>query len=182
MPRGRRKENTDPNADATTLAPGKKEKEPKFVESEALEKEVMNILQSCPMVFTSFGIGDIKCLFKNVKEKAGKNIWVKILKEPVTLLTPKKVLFIVGADWYSDNIDSDRTKAMIEALLGIEVDPATGEFGKRDFDVQTYSDLVKNPEMDYSKFSKILPAEGNVQIATDASKIIPEDLTLTHPE
>jgi hypothetical protein len=35
-----------------------------------------------------------------------------------------------------------------------------GKYIKRDYDYMTYSDLVKDLKMDYSKFSKVLPAEG----------------------
>jgi len=158
----------------------KKEKEPKYYIAPLIEQEISKIIQNCNNVFTAFGVHDIKCLFKNVKEKTGKNVWIKILKEPITLLTDKKVLLIVGADWWNNNIDSEHTKRLIESLLSISVDLKTGQFFKRDYDIQTFSEIIKNPEQDFSKFSKVLFPE---IIKKDSVKIqIKEDLKLINPE
>ncbi len=144
------------------MAKAKKDKKPKLPKyAEAPQVEIMlgNILKNCESIFSYFSSADFHVLFRNSKyNPAKKQVAVKILKEPVTLLTPKKLLLLITADWWNAVTDSEKIKAIIEALTGVMTDN-DNNFVKRDFDVQTYSDLLKDPEFDFSKFSAVLPSE-----------------------
>lgn len=133
----------------------KKEKTPKYYEAAEVETEVKKILDAYPEKFNSFGINDIKVLFKTGKMKEGKkHVSIKIVKEPITLISSKKAILFVVDGWWQDVIDSDRTKGLIEGLLSIEVDDF-GELSKRPFDVQTFAEIAKT----WAGFKKILPGE-----------------------
>jgi len=147
----------------------KKEKKPKFYRAEAVEKVLQNVLNSCG-TFSFMTMNDFQVLFKSGKNKLGKkHVNVKFLKEPVTFTTSKKLILLVTDEFWEENIDSDRVKGIIEALLGVVVDE-DNNFCKRDYDIVTYAELLDNPEYDYSEFSKVLPAEAK-----------PKDLELTSP-
>jgi len=136
----------------------KKEKKPKHYEAEAVEKVLKTVLSSCG-TFSYYNPNDFKVLFKSGKNKLGrKHVNIKIIKEPVSLTTNKKLIMLVTDAWWEENIDSDRIKGLIEGLLGVMTDPE-GNYIKRDYDYCTFTELMDNPEYDYSEFSKILPAE-----------------------
>ncbi len=145
----------------------KKEKGAKFYEAPVVEEQVKKILSSCG-TFSYMNLSDFQILFKKGKNTLGKkHVNIKIIKEPVSLSTTKKLTLLVTRDWWEENIDSERVKGLIESLLGIMTDE-DGNYVKRDFDVVTFSELLDNPEYDYSQFSKVLPAEAK-----------PENLVLT---
>ncbi len=144
------------------MAKEKKDKKPKYMESPQVEETVKNILKNCSNIFTDIAIDDVYVLFRNGKIKS-KNVSAKLIKEPISFLTAKKVLLLVTFDWWEENVDSDRVKGLIEGLLSITRDE-DGNYAKKDFDIQTYSELVKDPEFDYSRFSKVLPAEAKTEV------------------
>ena len=136
----------------------KKEREAKFYEAPVVEEQVKKILSTCP-TFSYMNLNDFQILFKKGKNTLGKkHVNIKLIKEPVSLSTTKKLTLLVTRDWWEENIDSERVKGLIEALLGVMTDE-DGHYVKRDFDVVTFSELLDNPEYDYSEFSKVLPAE-----------------------
>lgn len=140
----------------------KKEKMPKFYDSPEATAEVKKVLNSTP-VFSHLSPNDIHVIFKNGKNKLGKkHVNVKFLKEPVTMITTKKLLVVITDEWWKETVDSDRTKDIIEALIGIMTDEE-GHYVKRDYDVQTYAELLKDTEYDFSEFSKVLPAEAKAE-------------------
>ncbi len=141
----------------------KKEKRPKYETSPEIEKVLADVLKNCSTVFSYLKTSDFQVLLKDGKNKLGKkHVVIKIIKEPISFLTTKKLIVLVTNEWWDENVDSDRIKAIVEALTGIMTDD-DGNYVKRDFDVETYSDLLKNPEFDYSKFSAVLPAEAKVE-------------------
>ncbi len=149
----------------------KKEKKPKFYSAPEVEEAVKSILTKCASTFSHFQINDIQILFKNGKNKLGKkHVNFKIIKEPVSLSTSKKLILLVTDEWWNETgISSERTKALIEGLLTVTTDEE-GEYAKRDYDITTFSELLENPEYDFSVFSKVLPGEAK-----------PEKLELTAP-
>jgi len=145
----------------------KKEREAKFYEAPVVEEQVKKILNSCG-TFSYMNLNDFQILFKKGKNTLGKkHVSIKLIKEPVSLSTTKKLTMLVTRDWWEENIDSDRVKGLIESLLGIMTDE-DGTYVKRDYDIQTYDELLVNSDYDYSEFSKVLPAEAK-----------PETLVLT---
>jgi hypothetical protein len=135
-----------------------KEKTEKYYEAPEVEEKVREITKNYPTL-CPVSIEEFKFIFKDMKYKPSKKqISIKILKEPITLVSNKKALFIVGAEWFATIDESDKTKAFIESLVGLTTDDE-GKLEKRDFDVQTYSDLVKDPRYDWAKFKKVLPLE-----------------------
>lgn len=148
----------------------KKEKTPKFSAAPQVEEQLKKILSSCG-TFSYMTMNDFQVLFKKGKNTLGKkHVNIKIIKEPVSLTTTKKLTLLVTRDFWDESIDSERVKGLIEGLLGIVTDD-DGEYCKRDFDIQTYDELLVNSEYDFSNFSKVLPAEAK-----------PETLELTTPE
>jgi len=136
----------------------KKEKTPKYYDSPEATEVVKKVLNSSP-TFSHLSVNDIYVLFKAGKNKLGKkHVNIKILKEPITLTTTKKLLILITDEWWKEEIDSARVKDIIEALIGV-VNDDDGNYVKRDYDVQTYAELLKDTEYDFSDFSKILPAE-----------------------
>lgn len=145
----------------------KKEKMPKYYSAEVVRETVKRIFKECN-TFSFMSLDHFEILFKNGKNKLGKkHVNIKILKEPITFTTSKKLVMTVTNEFWDENIDSDRIKAIIEALMGIARDK-DDNYIKRDYDVMTYEELLENPEYDFSDFSKILPAESK-----------PENLVLT---
>ena len=143
----------------------------KYYLAEEVEKEIKKIVAAYPDKFSHVAVGDFTFLFKTGKNKLGKkHINIKLIKEPYTILTGKKAMFMVTDEWYKEEIDSDRTKAFIEALVSITLDE-DGSIVKRDYDIKTFSEFVKDGALDYSKFSKLLPAEAK-----------PENLVLSSPK
>ena len=133
----------------------KKEKKEKYWTAEVVEKEVKKILDAYPDVFPHFSLNDIQVLFKDGKKKEGKkHVFVKIIKEPITFVTKKKIIFMVVEGWWRDVIDSDKTKGIIEGLLSVESDDY-GKLIKRPFDHVTFSEIAKG----WSKFKIVLPGE-----------------------
>lgn len=136
----------------------KEPKMPKYYTAEVVEPILRNILSSC----TTFGFmnpNDFQVLFKNGKNKLGrKHVIIKFVKEPMSFTTDKKLIMLVTNEWYDESTESERIKGIIEALLGVVVDEENN-YCKRDYDYQTYTELLNNPEYDYSEFSKVLPAE-----------------------
>ncbi len=144
-----------------TKVPKQKSKTPKYYESEEVQAEVEKILAAYPERFVSFSAKDIKFLFKTGKDTDGKkHVALKLIREPNTHLTAMKLILSVTDEWWKNNIDSDRTKALIECLCSVQIDD-NGDLKKRSYDVQTFSEFVKGGKLDFSKFSKILPAEKN---------------------
>lgn len=141
----------------------KKEKMPKFYESPEATEVVRKVLSSSAL-FSHISPLDVHVLFKNGKNKLGKkHVNVKILKEPITMISTKKLIVLVTDEWWKDTIDSDRVKDVIEALVGVMTDEE-GHYVKRDYDVQTYAELLKDTEYDFSEFSKVLPAEAKPEV------------------
>lgn len=141
-----------------------KNKQEKYWPAPEVEQLGRNIVTNCNAMFHYITLSDFVFLFKKAKERPDKNIKLRIIKEPISLVSSKKVLVLIGKDWFDNNIDSDRTKALIEAFLSITGSGNLGDsYDKRDFDIQTFSELLKTPELDYSKFSQILPAEKAVE-------------------
>ena len=148
----------------------KKEREAKFYEAPVVVEQVKKILSTCG-TFSYMNLNDFQILFKKGKNTIGKkHVSIKLIKEPVSLSTTEKLIMLVTRDWWEETIDSERVKGLIEALLGIMTDE-DGHYVKRDYDVVTFSELLDNPEYDYSEFSKVLPAEAK-----------PETLELTSPK
>jgi hypothetical protein len=140
------------------MAKEKKEKQPNYWKAPEAERAVKQILDTCSQ-FSFIGMEYLEILFKKGKNKLGKkHVNIKILKSPITLTTNKKLIMSVTKEWWDDNIESERLKAIIEALTGLATD-GEGEFEKRDYDVQTYEELLENPDYDFSDFKKLLPAE-----------------------
>ncbi len=137
------------------MARPKKEKVAKYYEAKEIETEVGKIIGAYPDKFSHFAIGDLQILFRSGKNTDGKkHVTVKIIKEPVTFLTHKKAMLFVTDGWWNDEIDSVRTKGLIEGLLAITLDDA-GNLSKRPFDITTFAEISKN----WVAFKKLLPAE-----------------------
>ena len=143
------------------MARPKKEKKEKYFEAPQVEEAVNKILKTYPERFP-FNFNDIQILFKDAKYKESdhnkKQVFIKMIKEPYSLLTSKKFFLIVNEGFYKDVIDSDKNKALIEGLLGVEIDDS-GNLKKRKFDIETYKELVSENRLDFSNFDKILPGE-----------------------
>jgi len=140
------------------MAREKKEKTPNYWKSPEGEKAVKQILDTCTQ-FSFIGLEYMEVLFKKGKNKLGKkHVNIKIIKAPITLVTTKQLIMTITKEWWDENVDSERLKAIIEALTGLATD-GDGNFEKRDYDVQTYEELLENPEYDFSDFKKLLPAE-----------------------
>jgi hypothetical protein len=137
-----------------------KDKKEKYWPAPEVETLGRNIVTNCNTMFHYITLSDFVFLFKKSKERADKNIKLRIIKEPISLISNKKVMVFVGNEWWDNNIDSDRTKALIEAFLSITGSGNQGDhYDKRDYDVQTFNELLKTPQLDFSKFSSVLPAE-----------------------
>jgi len=140
------------------MAREKKEKQPNYWKSPEGEKAVKQVLNACSQ-FSFIGPEYMEVLFKKGKNKLGKkHVNIKILKTPITLTTNKQLIMSITKEWWDDNIESERLKAIIEALTGLATD-GDGNFEKRDYDVSTYEELLENPDYDFSDFSNILPGE-----------------------
>lgn len=143
----------------------KAEKKEKYWTAEAAEKEVDRILKAYPEKFP-FSSKDLQVLFKAGKyqENSGKKyVAIKIIKEPISLITTKKAIVMVTEAWWKDVIDSNRTKGLIEGLLTVTSDDK-GDIVKRDYDVKTFFELLPEEmseegegDLDFSKFEKVLP-------------------------
>ncbi len=140
------------------MAKEKKEKKPKFFEAPDVDVVLKDILTNCSSVFSYFKAEDFKVVFKNAKSNGKKPVSVKIIKEPLTFTTQKRLLMVVTADWWQAEANTDRIKGIIEALTGIMRDDKE-QYIKRDFDIQTYNELLKDAEYDFSQFAKVLPGE-----------------------
>ena len=152
----------DPKEKKSTKSKPKDKKE-KYWDAPEVEELGRKIVTNCNTMFSYITLGDFKFLFKKAKERADKNIRIRLIKEPVSLISSKKVMVFVGNEWWDNNIDSDRTKALIETFLSITGSSNLGDnYEKRDYDLQTFNELLKTPQLDYSKFSQILPAEKKV--------------------
>lgn len=138
------------------------EKLPRFFEADEKVKPVLTqILKECADTFNHISVNDVKLLFTGDKAKIGKKpIKVKFIKQPYNFVVKnsEKVFVLINFEHWDSIIDSERVKILIEALLGIMTDDE-GEFVKRDYDVQTYRELLKDPKEDYGRFKKVLPAE-----------------------
>ena len=140
-----------------------KDKKEKYWPAPEAEQLGRTIVTNCNAMFHYINLADFVFLFKKAKERADKNIKLRIIKEPISLVSSKKVMVFIGNEWWDNNIDSDRTKALIESFLSITGSSEVGDhYEKRDYDVQTFNELLKSPQLDYSKFSQILPAEKKV--------------------
>jgi len=137
-----------------------RDKKEKYWAAPEVDEMAANVVNNCQTIFHYITLSDFKFLFKKAKERADKNIKVKIIKEPVSLVSSKKVMVFVGNEWWGNNIHSDRVKSLIEALLSVTGSGNEGDhYEKRDYDVQTFNELLKAPQLDYSKFNQVLPAE-----------------------
>jgi hypothetical protein len=85
----------------------------------------------------------------------------------------------MGADFWSTVDEQDRIKAIIEGLLGITITD-DGELKKRKFDIITYSELIKDQELDFSKFSAVVSTKQKISKKEDIKIRGPEDLELKH--
>lgn len=151
------------------MARSKKEKTPKFYVDEPATEIVKKVLASSP-TFSHLPMHDIQVLLKAGKNKLGKkHVNIKILKEPITLVSAKKLIVLITDEWWKEEIDSVRIKDLIEAFIGV-VQDEEGLYVKRDYDVQTYAELLKDSEYDFSQFSKILPAEAKPETLVLTSK------------
>jgi hypothetical protein len=129
----------------------------KHYEDADLSQSVKAILETYPDRFNAFGFNDIQVLLKKGKHKAGKKpVKAVILKEPMTLVTPKRAIFTIVDEWWQEADDRERAEGLVEGLLAISRDEE-GELAKRDYDVKTYKELVKDPKIDFSKFEKVIP-------------------------
>jgi hypothetical protein len=147
-----------------------KDKKEKYWPGTEINEMATSIITNCNNMFSYINLADFTFLFKKAKERADKNIKVRLIKEPISLISSKKVMVFVGNEWWDNNTHTDRTKALIEAFLSIAGSSDEGDhYEKRSYDVQTFSELLKSNQLDYSKFSNVLPAE----------KRTAEDLTLT---
>ncbi len=143
----------------------KAEKKEKYWVAEEAAKEVDRILKAYPEKFP-FSSNDLQVLFKAGKyqENSGKKyVAIKIIKEPISLITTKKAIVMVTEAWWKDVIDSNRTKGLIEGLLTVTSDD-NGDIIKRDYDVKTFFELLPEEmseegegELDFSKFEKVIP-------------------------
>lgn len=153
----------------------KAEKKEKFWTAEVAEKEVSKILNAYPTKFP-FTFRDIQVLFRDGKYKEGftkKLVTVKLIKEPISLITTKKAIVIVLESWWKDVKDSDRTKGIIEGLLTVSSDDA-GNLVKRKYDVETFYELLpedmnKDGEtvLDYGQFEKVLPGSAKLVLTSE---------------
>jgi hypothetical protein len=138
------------------------EKLPKYFEADEKVKPVLTqILKECADTFNHISGNDIKLLFTGEKLKLGrKPIKIKFIKQPYNFVVKnsEKAFVLINFEHWDSIIDSERVKILIEALLGIMTDDE-GDFVKRDYDVQTYRELLKDHKEDYSRFKKVLPAE-----------------------
>jgi hypothetical protein len=152
-----------------------KDKKEKYWQAPEVEQLGRTIVTNCNGMFHYINLADFVFLFKKAKERADKNIKMRIIKEPISLVSSKKVMVFVGNEWWDNNIDSDRTKALIESFLSITGSGNEGDhYEKRDYDVQTFNELLQTPQLDYSKFTSVLPAEAKAPVAKS-----PENLVLT---
>lgn len=140
------------------MAREKKEKKPKYFDAPDVDAMLKDILTNCSSVFSYFNIADFRVVFKNAKSNGKKPVSIKIIKEPATFTTTKRLLMVVTADWWQAEANTDRIKGIIEALTGIMKDDKE-QYIKRDFDIQTYNEFLTDAEYDFSKFAKILPGE-----------------------
>jgi len=146
----------------------KSEQKEKYWISDEGAKEVDRILKAYPNKFP-FSSSDIQVLFKAGKyeENSGKKyVAIKIVKEPMSLITTKKAIVMITESWWKDVIDSDRTKGLIEGLLTVTSDDA-GNIVKRDYDVKTFFELLAQDEneeaaLDFSQFEKVLPGSAKL--------------------
>ena len=136
----------------------KKEKTDKYYEAKEVAEEVKDILESYGERFSHFSYQDIVFLFKSAKNNPdAKHVNIRIVKEPYSLLTSKKIIFAVTDEWWRDEIGPSRTKGLIEGLVSI--DSGKKGLSKRKFDIQTFSDFVRGGKLDFSNYAKVLPNE-----------------------
>jgi len=141
-----------------------KQKIEKHFDADPVTAAVKIILEAYPEKFRAFSSQEVKCLFKKEKDKPNKKgVSVRIIREPMTLLTPFKLLIIVGDEWWQNQIDSDRTKLLIETLISVDTDK-NGKLTKRDYDIKTFAEFIDPNGLDFSSFDKILPAEAKPEI------------------
>lgn len=147
----------------------KAEKKEKYWVAESAALEVDRILKAYPEKFP-FNSKDIQVLFKAGKyqENSGKKyVAIKIIKEPISLITTKKAIVMVTETWWKDVIDSARTKGLIEGLLTVTSDD-NGDIVKRDYDVKTFFELLpedlveEDGSMNFSQFEKVLPGSAKL--------------------
>ena len=98
-----------------------KDKKEKYWPAPEAEQLGRTIVTNCNAMFHYINLADFVFLFKKAKERADKNIKLRIIKEPISLVSSKKVMVFIGNEWWDNNIDSDRTKALIESFLSIKV-------------------------------------------------------------
>ncbi len=148
----------------------KAEKKEKYWVAEDAAKEVDRILKAYPDKFP-FTSNEIQVLFKAGKyeENSGKKyVSIKIIKEPISLITTKKAIVMVTETWWKDIIDSKRTKGLIEGMLTVTKDD-NGDIVKRDYDVKTFFELLPEElseegegDLDFSRFEKVLPGSAKL--------------------
>ena len=147
---------------AKKLNTGKEDKLPKYFEADEKVKPILvQILKECADTFNHISVNDVKLLFTGEKFKGGrKPIKIRFIKQPYNFIVKngEKAFVLINFEYWDSIIDSERVKILIEALLGIMTDD-DGEFIKRDYDIMTYRELIKDPKPDYSKFKKVLPTE-----------------------
>lgn len=138
-------------------------KKEKFFEAPEVEEKAEEILKNYPTI-SPIGMQDYKVLFKKGKNRPGKkHVNIKILKQPISLLSNRRAILLVTHDWWKETDVAEQTKAIIEAFMGLVVN-GDDELERRDYDIVSYSDLIKNPKYDWSKFSKVLPAETKLEL------------------
>lgn len=131
----------------------------KHYDADEVALEAKAILDNYKEKFPHLDHSDIKFLFRTGKNKAGKkHVNIKVVREPMTLVTNTKVIFIVTDEWWNESIGPERTKALIEGLVSLQLDK-NGNLKKRSFDVQTYSDFITEEKLDFSNYVKVLPTE-----------------------
>lgn len=138
------------------------EKLPKYFEADEKVKPVLEkVLKECADTFSSLAEHEMKLLFTGDKYKAGrKPIKIKFIRQPYNFISKnEKVFLLINFEYWDGITETDRIKILIEALLGLSLDD-DGEYQKRDYDIVTYRELLKDAKEDYSRFKKVLPAEG----------------------
>jgi hypothetical protein len=141
------------------MAKEKKAMTDKYYVAEEVGSQVKDILSNYGDVFTHFAFNDIIFLFKTGKNKPEKkHVNVKIIKEPLTLLTHKKIMFVVTDEWWKDSNNEERARALVEGLVSIDIGKG-GELTKRAFDFVTYSELVNDDALNFKRFKKLFAGE-----------------------
>jgi len=137
------------------------EKLPKYFDADEKVRPILEkVVRDCSDTFNAVSAKELKLLFTGEKYKAGrKPIRVRFIRQPYEFISRgEKAFVLINFEYWDTIIDSERIKILIEALLGIMTDD-NGEYVKRDYDIQSYRELIKDPEEDFSRFGKVLPAE-----------------------